>query len=120
LVKKRMFALTADHLAVRQMAKSFADARIAQHALKGDETEHFPNDVLGEAGARRGRHPFARGARQQWHDRLHARSSLRGWRLAAPASPPSPRSMAGLDGGRLNIGACSIGGGQAALDKAIA
>src|SRR5208283_5445217 len=28
--------------------------------------------------------------------------------------------MAGLDGGRLNIGACSIGGGQAALDKAIA
>jgi alkylation response protein AidB-like acyl-CoA dehydrogenase len=28
-------------------------------------------------------------------------------------------AMAGLDGGRLNIGACSIGGGQAALDKAI-
>ena len=28
--------------------------------------------------------------------------------------------MAGLDGGRLNIGACSIGGGQSALDKAIA
>ena len=26
----------------------------------------------------------------------------------------------GLDGGRLNIGACSIGGGQSALDKAIA
>lgn len=29
-------------------------------------------------------------------------------------------AMAGLDGGRLNIGACSIGGGQAALDKALA
>ena len=28
--------------------------------------------------------------------------------------------MAGLDGGRLNIGACSIGGGQSALDKAVA
>ncbi len=28
-------------------------------------------------------------------------------------------AMAGLDGGRLNIGACSIGGAQAALDKAI-
>ena len=27
--------------------------------------------------------------------------------------------MAGLDGGRLNIGACSLGGGQAALDKTI-
>jgi len=26
-------------------------------------------------------------------------------------------AMAGLDGGRLNIGACSIGGGQAALNK---
>src|SRR6185437_12956461 len=29
-------------------------------------------------------------------------------------------AMAGLDGGRLNIAASSIGGGQAALDKAIA
>jgi alkylation response protein AidB-like acyl-CoA dehydrogenase len=29
-------------------------------------------------------------------------------------------AMAGLDGGRLNIAACSVGGAQAALDKAIA
>ena len=29
-------------------------------------------------------------------------------------------AMAGLDGGRINIGACSIGGAQAALDKALA
>jgi alkylation response protein AidB-like acyl-CoA dehydrogenase len=29
-------------------------------------------------------------------------------------------AMAGLDGGRLNIGACSLGGGQAALEKALA
>ena len=29
-------------------------------------------------------------------------------------------AMSGLDGGRLNIGACSIGGGEAALDKALA
>jgi alkylation response protein AidB-like acyl-CoA dehydrogenase len=29
-------------------------------------------------------------------------------------------AMAGLDGGRLNIGACSIGGAQSALDKSIA
>ena len=29
-------------------------------------------------------------------------------------------SMAGLDGGRLNIGACSIGGAKGALDKALA
>ncbi|MFY9628147.1 MAG: acyl-CoA dehydrogenase family protein [Methylocystis sp.] len=28
-------------------------------------------------------------------------------------------AMAALDGGRLNIGACSLGGGQAALDRAI-
>ncbi|MFB9776020.1 acyl-CoA dehydrogenase family protein [Brevibacterium otitidis] len=28
-------------------------------------------------------------------------------------------AMSGLDGGRLNIGACSLGGGQAALEKAI-
>ncbi len=29
-------------------------------------------------------------------------------------------AMAGLDGGRLNIGACSLGGAEAALDKAVA
>jgi alkylation response protein AidB-like acyl-CoA dehydrogenase len=29
-------------------------------------------------------------------------------------------AMAGLDGGRLNIGACSLGGAQAGLEKAIA
>lgn len=28
-------------------------------------------------------------------------------------------AMSGLNGGRLNIGACSLGGGQAALDKAL-
>ncbi len=28
-------------------------------------------------------------------------------------------AMSGLNGGRLNIGACSIGGGQAALDKSV-
>lgn len=31
-----------------------------------------------------------------------------------------PIAMAGLDGGRLNIAACSLGGAQAALDKALA
>jgi len=29
-------------------------------------------------------------------------------------------AMAGLDGGRINIGACSLGGAQAALDRALA
>ena len=29
-------------------------------------------------------------------------------------------AMSALDGGRLNIGACSVGGGQAALDRAVA
>jgi len=29
-------------------------------------------------------------------------------------------AMAGLDGGRLNIAACSIGGAQAALDRSLA
>jgi alkylation response protein AidB-like acyl-CoA dehydrogenase len=29
-------------------------------------------------------------------------------------------AMAGLDGGRLNIGACSLGGAQSAIDKAVA
>ena len=46
-----MFALTSDHRAVRDMAKAFADERIAPDALKWDETEHFPVDVLREAAA---------------------------------------------------------------------
>ena len=46
-----MFALTSDHLAVRDMAKAFADERIAPNALEWDETEHFPVDVLREAAA---------------------------------------------------------------------
>ena len=36
-----MFALTADHLAVRDMAKSFADERLAPNALRWDEGSIF-------------------------------------------------------------------------------
>jgi alkylation response protein AidB-like acyl-CoA dehydrogenase len=46
-----MFTLSPDHLAVRDMAKSFAEERIAPHALEWDETEHFPVDVLRESAA---------------------------------------------------------------------
>jgi alkylation response protein AidB-like acyl-CoA dehydrogenase len=46
-----MFALTADHLAVRDMARAFADERIAASALNWDEEKHFPVDVLREAAA---------------------------------------------------------------------
>jgi hypothetical protein len=44
-----MFALTDDHIAVREMARSFADERLAPHALEWDEAKHFPVDVLREA-----------------------------------------------------------------------
>ncbi len=50
-VKEPMFTLSADHLAVRDMAKSFAEERIAPHALEWDESEHFPVDVLRESAA---------------------------------------------------------------------
>jgi alkylation response protein AidB-like acyl-CoA dehydrogenase len=46
-----MFELNADHLAVRDMARSFADERIAPNALAWDEARHFPIDVLREAAA---------------------------------------------------------------------
>src|SRR6202050_414990 len=46
-----MFALTADHLAVRDMAKSFADDRLAPNALSWGETDRFHADVLREAAA---------------------------------------------------------------------
>jgi alkylation response protein AidB-like acyl-CoA dehydrogenase len=46
-----MFALTADHSAVRDMARSFANERLAPHAIAWDEAKHFPVDVLREAAA---------------------------------------------------------------------
>ena len=45
------FALDEDLIAVRDMAKSFADEVFAPNALHWDETEHFPADVLREAAA---------------------------------------------------------------------
>jgi alkylation response protein AidB-like acyl-CoA dehydrogenase len=45
------FALTSDQIAIRDMAKSFADERIAPNAVAWDQTEHFPVDVLREAAA---------------------------------------------------------------------
>jgi alkylation response protein AidB-like acyl-CoA dehydrogenase len=46
-----MFALNSDHHAVREMAKTFADERLAPNALAWDEAKHFPVDVLREAAA---------------------------------------------------------------------
>jgi alkylation response protein AidB-like acyl-CoA dehydrogenase len=46
-----MFSLTDDHIAVRDMARAFADKRIAPNALAWDEAKHFPVDVLREAAA---------------------------------------------------------------------
>jgi alkylation response protein AidB-like acyl-CoA dehydrogenase len=46
-----MFALGADQFAVRDMAKSFADGRLAPNALDWDRAEHFPVDALREAAA---------------------------------------------------------------------
>jgi alkylation response protein AidB-like acyl-CoA dehydrogenase len=44
-----MFALNADHLAMRDMAKSFADERFAPNAIAWDEAKHFPVEALREA-----------------------------------------------------------------------
>ena len=45
------FALTEDQTAVRDMARAFADEKIAPHALKWDEDKHLPLDVIREAAA---------------------------------------------------------------------
>jgi alkylation response protein AidB-like acyl-CoA dehydrogenase len=46
-----MFALSADHIAIRDMAKAFADERFAPHAIGWDETKHFPVEELRAAAA---------------------------------------------------------------------
>jgi alkylation response protein AidB-like acyl-CoA dehydrogenase len=45
------FALSEDHAAVRDMARAFADDRMAPHALDWDRDRHLPLDVLREAAA---------------------------------------------------------------------
>ncbi len=46
-----LFALNSEQTAIRDMARDFAAARIAPHALEWDEKRHFPVDVLREAAA---------------------------------------------------------------------
>ena len=45
------FALDADRIAIRDMARAFADDKIAPHALEWDEKKHFPVDVIRESAA---------------------------------------------------------------------
>jgi alkylation response protein AidB-like acyl-CoA dehydrogenase len=45
------FALNDDQIAIRDMARAFADEKIAPHALKWDEEKHFPVDVIKEAAS---------------------------------------------------------------------
>jgi len=45
------YALTEDQIAIRDMARAFADEQIAPNALKWDEEKHFPVDVMREAAA---------------------------------------------------------------------
>ena len=40
------FALNEEQRAVFDMARAFADDKIAPHALEWDETGHFPIDVI--------------------------------------------------------------------------
>ena len=45
------FELTDEQHAMKQMARDFADARIAPHALEWDAEKHFPVDVLRDSAA---------------------------------------------------------------------
>ena len=45
------FALDADRLAVRDLARAFADETLSPHALEWDEAKHFPIDALEAAAA---------------------------------------------------------------------
>jgi alkylation response protein AidB-like acyl-CoA dehydrogenase len=46
-----LFALNPEQTSIREMARDFAQARIAPHAIEWDETKHFPVEVLREAAA---------------------------------------------------------------------
>ena len=44
-----LFALPPEQIAIRDMARDFAAARIAPHALDWDRDKHFPAETLREA-----------------------------------------------------------------------
>ncbi|MFG1319456.1 isobutyryl-CoA dehydrogenase [Xanthobacter autotrophicus] len=46
-----MFTLTEDQIAIREMARDFANAEIAPFAVEWDEKKHFPVDTLRAAAA---------------------------------------------------------------------
>ena len=43
------FALTEDQRAIQDAARAFAEAELAPHSAKWDETKHFPVDVMRQA-----------------------------------------------------------------------
>jgi len=45
------FALSEDHVAIRDMARAFASEQIAPHALEWDEKKHFPVEQMRAAAA---------------------------------------------------------------------
>jgi alkylation response protein AidB-like acyl-CoA dehydrogenase len=45
------FSLDSDHIAIRDMARPFADEKQAPRALEWDEKKHFPVEVIREAAA---------------------------------------------------------------------
>ena len=45
------FALDSDYVAIRDMARSFTDEKLAPRALEWDEKKYFPVDVILEAAA---------------------------------------------------------------------
>jgi alkylation response protein AidB-like acyl-CoA dehydrogenase len=47
----RVFALSDEQLAIRDMARSFAQEQLAPHAVEWDEKKHFPVDVIRDAAA---------------------------------------------------------------------
>jgi alkylation response protein AidB-like acyl-CoA dehydrogenase len=88
-----LFALTDDHLALRDTARDFAAEKIAPHALAWDEAKHFPVDVMREAAALGMGGVYIRedvggsaspGSTRRWCSRR--------WRPAAPPSRPSSPS----------------------------
>lgn len=46
-----LFGLSEEHVAIRDMARDFASAKLAPHAVEWDQTKHFPVDVMREAAA---------------------------------------------------------------------
>src|SRR5204863_351282 len=130
------FTLTEDQQAFRDTARQFATERMLPEAARWDSEKIFPEAVLRPGGqgaggistlvVEAGTPGLSFGKQEQklgWNSQPTAAVIFENCEVPVanrlgPEGHGFKIAMMGLDGGRINIGACSLGGARACLETA--